>query len=308
MPSIYFNSLLDVTIVAHVDDFLACGTVESLLQLRTDLKQRFDCSGDILGDAPGQIPELTFLGRRIRSTEKGLDWRADPKQVASFLKRANLCESSGVDTPGVRHPPNHESPEMTSSDATQHRSLVALANFISQDQADIGFATTALSRTMARPHVGDEVGVKRLAQYLRQNPSAVIEYPWQSEPQTVDGYSDSDWGGCERTRRSTSGGNLYHGCHLLGFWSRTQQSVSLSSCEAEVNALVKCRVEGLGLRNLVCHCGRPTIELRLFTDASAAVGVCRRYGSGKLKHLSIKQLWAQEKVDGGSWTSSRYPA
>ena len=83
--------------------------------------------------------------------------------------------------------------------------------------------------------------------------------------------------------------------------------MSLSSCEAEVNALVKCGVEGLGLRNLVRHCGRPTVELRLCTDASAAVGVCRRYGCGKLKHLSIKQLWAQEKVDRGELDIIKVP-
>ena len=92
-----------------------------------------------------------------------------------------------------------------------------------------------------------------------------------------------------------------HGRHLLGFWSRTQQTVSLSSCEAEINALIKLGVEGLGLRNLVRHCGSPGTELRLHTDASAAVGVCRRFGSGKQKHSSIKQLWAQEKEAEGAF-------
>ena len=98
-----------------------------------------------------------------------------------------------------------------------------------------------------------------------------------------------------------------HGSHLLGFFSRTQQTVSLSSCEAEINALVKVGVEGLGLRNLVRHCGGPEVELQLHTDASAAIGVCRRFGSGKLKHLSIKQLWAQEKVDRGDLDISKVP-
>ena len=98
-----------------------------------------------------------------------------------------------------------------------------------------------------------------------------------------------------------------YGQHLLGFWSRTQQTVSLSSCEAEINALTKLGVEGLGLRNLVRHCGSPEAELRLHTDASAAVGVCRRFGSGKQKHLSIKQLWAQKQADRGDFDIKKIP-
>ena len=184
---------------------------------------------------------------------------------------------------------------------------MALANFIAQDRVDIGFATKDLSATMARPRVGDEAGVKRLARYLRRYPVATILYPWQADPAAVTGLSDSDWGGCERTRRSTSGGVLMHGRHLLGFWSRTQQTVSLSSCEAEINALIKLGVEGLGPRNLVRHCGSPEADLTLHTDASAAIGVCRRFGSGKQKHLSIKQLWAQEKVDRGEFDIRKIP-
>ena len=217
------------------------------------------------------------------------------------MQRAQLSEGAGVDTPGVKHDPDPDAPEMQTEEATRHRSLVALANFIAQDRADGAFATKELSQTMARPRAGDEVGVKRLARYLRQYPEASILYGWQPDPQKVDGFSDSDWGGCVRTRRSTSGGVLMYGSHCLGFWSRTQQTVSLSSCEAEVNALVKLGVEGLSLRNLVRHCGYPDAELRLHTDASAAIGVCRRYGSGKVKHLSFKQLWAQEKVDRGDF-------
>ena len=66
--------------------------------------------------------------------------------------------------------------------------------------------------------------------------------------------------------------------------------MSLSSCEAKMNALIKFRMEGLGGRNLVRHCDGRKIELRLNTDSLAAVGVCRRRGTVKQEHLSIKQM------------------
>ena len=36
---------------------------------------------------------------------------------------------------------------------------------------------------MARPHEGDEAGVKRLARYFRQYPTAVLKYEWQTRMQ-----------------------------------------------------------------------------------------------------------------------------
>ena len=51
------------------------------------------------------------------------------------------------------------------------------------------------------------------------------------------GYSDSDWAGCRTTGKSTSGGLVMVGRHLIKSWSRTEDSVTLSSAEAELVAL-----------------------------------------------------------------------
>ena len=99
---------------------------------------------------------------------------------------------------------------------------------------------------------------------------------------------------------------MVNGRHLLGYWLKTQQTVSLSSCEAEINALVKTGCEGLSLRNLIQHCGI-SAKLRLLTDASAAVGVCRRKGAGKQKHLSVKQLWTQGMEARGELAIDKLP-
>ena len=306
IPCVYRHPESDVVVVAHVDDFLACGDKTALLNLKAQLKGHFDCGGEVLGDEADEVRELRFLGRRIAWTSTGIEWRGDRRQVDALIERSGLGDSSGVDTPGVKHERNPEAALLPAEEATHHRSLVALANYVGQDRPDISFATKDLSQTMAQPRIGDEMGVKRLARYLRQFPELALVYEWQAEPQSVTGYSDSDWGGCAVTRRSTSGGVLLHGRHLLGFWAKTQQTVSLSSCEAEINGLVKCGVEGLGLRNLIRHCGVP-VDLDLLTDASAAVGVCKRQGAGKQKHLSIKQLWTQGQEARGELPISKLP-
>ena len=59
------------------------------------------------------------------------------------------------------------------------------------------------------------------------------------------GYSDSDWAGDRKTGKSTSGGVVMLGRHLVESWSRTQDAIKLSSAEAELVALGKLAMEVL---------------------------------------------------------------
>ena len=47
--------------------------------------------------------------------------------------------------------------------------------------------------------------LKRLGRYFLGRPRFVFKYPFQ-EADSVDCYSDTDWAGCPKTRKSTSGG------------------------------------------------------------------------------------------------------
>ena len=88
---------------------------------------------------------------------------------------------------------------------------------------------------------------------------------------------------------------MYRGTVLM-HWSKMQSNVALSSAEAELNACVKGLSDGLGLFNLISEALRVGPSLSLCTDASACRGMLLRHGTGKVKHLSVKQLWAQEVV------------
>ena len=108
---------------------------------------------------------------------------------------------------------------------------------------------------------------------------------------------DSDWAGDINTRKYTSGGMIFHGNHLICHWSKTQSTIALSSGEGEVNACVKGMSEGLGVFELISEMGyNGDLNIQLMTDSSAAKGTITRHGSGKMKHLNIKQLWIQEAL------------
>jgi hypothetical protein len=184
---------------------------------------------------------------------------------------------------------------MEKEDAIMYRSGAAKMNYASFDNPKIAYAAKEVSRSMANPMKGDEIKLKRVLRYLRSNPTCESEFKWQEMPDTIDGLSDSDWAGCKKTRRSTSGGIVLHGLHLIGHWTKTQVGVALSSCEAELNSALKMGTELIGLKNTLEE-WEVHVKLNLHGDSSPLQGLLERRGTGRVKHLEMKQLWLQEKV------------
>jgi hypothetical protein len=89
------------------------------------------------------------------------------------------------------------------------------------------------------------------------------------------------------------------GGHLLKSWSSTQPSISLSSGEAEYYGVVKATGIALGQQSLMADLGM-SIPVRVWTDSSAAMGICGRSGLGKLRHVQTHTLWVQERVKSGA--------
>ena len=87
-------------------------------------------------------------------------------------------------------------------------------------------------------------------------------------------------------------------------WSSTQALISLSSGEAEYYGIVKASSVGLGIKAMLSDMGC-TLELDIFTDASAAKGIASRRGLGKTRHVAVHFLWVQERVHNGDLRVSK---
>ena len=60
-------------------------------------------------------------------------------------------------------------------------------------------------------------------------------------------YTDSDWAGCVKTARSTSGGILTIGGHVVKTYAKQQKVIVSSSAEAELYAMVAASAKSLAL-------------------------------------------------------------
>ena len=96
------------------------------------------------------------------------------------------------------------------------------------------------------------------------------------------------------------------GGHLIKHWASTQKTLALSSGESELSGILKGTSEALGLKSLAEDLGIG-VEVKVRTDASAAVGICRRCGIGKVRHLAVGQLWVQERLRAGDFELHKHP-
>ena len=113
--------------------------------------------------------------------------------------------------------------------------------------------------------------------------------------QRVDGYTDSDYAGCSSKRTSTSGGVIMMGGTVIKSWSKQQKVIALSSGEAELYAAVKLGCELIGIKSLAQDFGI-AVELHMYLDAKATIGMLSRRGAGNMKHVATNQFWLQHAV------------
>jgi hypothetical protein len=298
-PCCFFHARLGVRCIVHGDDFVLSGRAAALDQVKARMHERFLLKElGRLGGGPGEQRELRVLNRILRWTPAGLKYEADPRH-AEILIRGVAGAERALSAPGT-HSKDFEGPsaeaeaELPDAIARLFRSFAARANYLALDRPDLSQATKELCRRMSAPRAADLRALARVARYLVGAARVVYEYPWQSRP-VLRAYTDSDFAGCVATRRSTSGGAALLGAHLLKHWASTQKKITLSSGEAELGAVVRGFSEVLGLQSVARDLG---VELKpeVHADSSAAIGICNRSGIGKVRHLAVAQLWAQDLV------------
>ena len=142
-------------------------------------------------------------------------------------------------------------------EARRYRRLAATINYLAADRPDMQLVARGFGRTMASPARKSWANLKRAARYLKAYPKVMLEFPEAGEHdvQTIVGYSDSDWAGCKRSRRSASGGIVTLGGAVLRSWSNRQATIARSSGEAEFPSATTTAAEMLVVRAMMTDLG-----------------------------------------------------
>ena len=296
-PVLFVNLVRDLRVSIHGDDITALGKEPDLLWLKEALETRYELKyGGMLGPDSHDVKDATILNRLIHFGEEETTYESDPRHVQILVRELGLQDAKDVVTPGVTRKFDPESALLSVQEVSRYRSLVMRANYLSLDRPDVSYTAKELARKMSEPNQDDWVGLKRLVRFLHHRARLVWSFRQQPEPDSLRMFSDSDDGGCTRTRKSTSCGVLMHGDHLVKFYSSTQHVVALSSGESEFYAGICAGSALIGARSMAEDLGVSRFGTLLF-DATAAKAMLTRKGFGRAKHIHRSYLWLQQRID-----------
>ena len=300
-PCVFKHKSRKLWLTVHGDDFTLLGSDADLDWFEDEIKKKFEVKvRGRLGPGPDDVKSIRILNRIIEWSTDGLWYEADQRHAEIFVKELGMDQDRvKSDIPGERLAYEEEDDEpLPPHEHKKYQALVARANYLAQDRSDIQFAVKELARTMSSPTRGSWKGLVKLGKYLKTHNRSGYSYPYQDHPKELVVWTDTDYAGCKRTRKSTSGGVVMWGKHLIKSWSSTQTVVALSSGEAEYYGMVKGASVALGLQAVLSdfdvHC-----DIVLKSDASAAIAIASRRGLGKVRHIEVCQLWLQDKVRRG---------
>lgn len=195
---------------------------------------------------------------------------------------------------------------------------------------DISYAASVLGSNLASPQRSHLEAAIQVLRYLRGTKSEGLFYSkdgalgvngfsdkYKKSDKRVrflveeeDTFSDADYAGCKKSRRSRSG--VYISLDKVSspvMWiSRLQQETSLSSCESELYAAVECYKEYNFVRILTREImtGVPRAEddqkdqpMIIQMDNEATKTVLENTGSNRLKHVAVRHFFLRNKVKKG---------
>ena len=299
--------------MVHVDDMLCTGPVKRLEDLERHLKSKFKVSVDWIRSV-GE--EVTFLKRRhVLVSPELLVVEPDVKYLDKLLQVTGLsgakARSKAAPFPTGGLPTDSEpDPELDPETATRYRSALGILMYLSVDLLASQFGIRYLATRAHKPTQGCWKLLRHLTSYVSSHRSHVIGLSKPtlgkglvcnrvSEHKTsvLEMFSDSDWSGDKRTRRSVSACCVVWDGQLLYSSSHTQKVISLSSCEAEYNSLVAGSATAILLQNCICHvCPDLDVKLSCLCDNAAARSLGNRQGVGRTRHIDGKLLWLQQKT------------
>jgi hypothetical protein len=207
-----------------------------------------------------------------------------------------MAKCKALSTPSEVNPEcDDDSAELSVYQQRQFRSVLGKAIWTLPERPDTAYCVKELSRLLGNMNEHAWVRAKHLLRYLQGTRGAYLRLGGGFEKvNEVSVFSDSNWA-AGPTRRSTSGGCIFvHGC-LITSWARTQPSIALSSCEAEVVALSEAAKEAILVRNVLKEIGFDYCIVA-YVDSSSARALCLKRGVGRMKHLDTRFLWLQDLV------------
>nr|GEU86029.1 putative ribonuclease H-like domain-containing protein [Tanacetum cinerariifolium] len=132
------------------------------------------------------------------------------KYVQEILNKFDLGSVRMATTPYEAPKPKSKDEYDSPVNVHLYISMIGSLMYLTASRLDIMFAVSACPRNQVTPTTSNLEAVKKIFKYVKGQPKLGLWYPRES-PLVLEAYSDSDYAGVNKDRKSTTGG-----CQFLG--------------------------------------------------------------------------------------------
>ncbi|KAI3700973.1 hypothetical protein L2E82_45614 [Cichorium intybus] len=190
-----------------------------------------------------------FLGVEVNQNKNGI-FMSQKKYVEQILQKFRMKDCKPVSTPAEAGMKLSADSTREPINSTLFKSLVGSLRYLTFTRPYIMYAVGIISRYMEKPKQDHFIAAKRILRYIKGTLNHGLFYTYSQDEKLI-GYSDSDYGGDMDDGKSTSGYAFHIGSVVFSCSSKKQQSVALSTCEAEYMAATACTCQAIWLKNIL---------------------------------------------------------
>jgi Reverse transcriptase (RNA-dependent DNA polymerase) len=285
---------LEAAMAIHVDDCLICGSESTVTRIKEAIKKFLSIKDE------GKLSK--FLGVSYEWRDDGTlrihqdDYMKDiVESYEKIFGQVKIFDSPGY--PGKTLTRN----EGDTVRISEYRSILGKLMFaMKKTYPEVSNAVRELASFMDNPNDEHWKSLARVVGYLKGTKIHGLIYR-KPDDLNVTGFVDSDYATNKENRKSITGYLTLVGNCLVGWTSKGQPSITLSSTEAEYMAASMCATEikfiQMLLGELKVWSGEPAT---LHEDNQGAIYVIRNDQVGqRTKHIDIKWHHVREMVQNG---------
>ena len=182
-------------------------------------------------------------------------------------------------------------------DAKKFRQLVGSLIYLTITKPEISYCVGVVAQFMQNPRSYHLDAAKRILRYVKGTISHGLLYK-NCDKFLLSGFVDADWAGDSNDRRSTTGYCFDIGSAVVSWCSKKQDTVALSSSEAEYVAATMAAQECVWLKRLIGDMlSNVDYPVQIKCDNESAIKLASNpVFHARTKHIEVRHHFIREKV------------
>ena len=277
-------------VAVYVDDLLVTGSnLRMILEFKKGMATKFEMS---------DLGLLTYyLGIEVLQHSDGIILKQE-RYAGKILEETKMNECNAVHIPMDSGLKLSKAQEEKDIDATEYRRIIGCLRYLLHTRPDLSYSVGVLCWYMQEPKESHGAALKQVLRYLKGTQGLGLSFTRGTEAELV-GYSDSSHNVDEDDGRSTTGHIFYlHECPIT-WCTQKQDTVALSSCEAEFMAATEGAKQAIWLQDLFSEVTGDTCKkVTLRIDNKSAIALAKNpVFHGRSKHIKKRYHFIRECVE-----------